>query len=150
EVEIILTKSELLAALPPEARKQKVVCIESNYGTDATSNIMNPGRRYPGDTLAYVIYTSGSTGIPKGVCISQAVAANHCLVIQRTYTLNSNDRVLQFASLNFDVSLEQMLAPLLMGASVILRDATVWGSSEFYGKMKQLGVSVINVTPAYW
>ena len=75
------------------------------------------------DNLAYVIYTSGSTGRPKGVLISQGSIARHCRGIQDYYGLGSSDRVLQFASLNFDPSLEQILSTLIAGAVLVLPES---------------------------
>jgi len=58
--------------------------------------------------------------------------------------------VLQFASLNFDVSIEQMMTQLLYGATTVLRDARAWGAAEFYQEVGERGVTVINVSPSYW
>ncbi|MCH7346031.1 AMP-binding protein, partial [Pelomonas sp. CA6] len=71
--------------------------------------------------LAYVIYTSGSTGTPKGVMVEHRHALSQLgSVVQRT-GLNERDRMLQFASVAFDVSVEEMFATLGVGATLVLR-----------------------------
>ena len=49
-------------------------------------------------------------------------SAGHCRDVQRYYDLDSNDRVLQFASLSFDLSLEQILPTLIVGARLVMMD----------------------------
>ncbi|MFL1534698.1 AMP-binding protein, partial [Pseudomonas tritici] len=51
--------------------------------------------------LAYVIYTSGSTGKPKGVAINHAALTEFSSIAAGYSRLTSEDRVLQFATLNF-------------------------------------------------
>jgi amino acid adenylation domain-containing protein/non-ribosomal peptide synthase protein (TIGR01720 family) len=102
------------------------------------------------DNLAYVIYTSGSTGQPKGVQITQRAIANHCCDMARYYELTPDDRVLQFASLNFDASLEQMLPTLIVGARLVLRDVVVWPPADFHTHIRKHALTVINLPTAYW
>jgi amino acid adenylation domain-containing protein len=68
---------------------------------------------------AYVIYTSGSTGRPKGVVVQHtglsALAASQADVVG----IGHQSRVLQFASLSFDVSLWEVLT-LVSGATLIM------------------------------
>jgi amino acid adenylation domain-containing protein len=99
---------------------------------------------------AYVIYTSGSTGKPKGVVVTHESIANHCRDMVKYYQLDAHDRVLQFASLNFDASLEQILPPLTVGAAVVLRGAEVWNPADFHLKVHEYGLTVINPPTAYW
>ncbi|MCP5008140.1 MAG: amino acid adenylation domain-containing protein, partial [Planctomycetes bacterium] len=99
--------------------------------------------------LAYVIYTSGSTGRPKGVFISHASIANHCQAIQKYYGLTPDDSILQFASLNVDASLEQILPGLTKGAALILRDKDVWFPEEFRKRVCGYEISVVDIPPAY-
>ncbi len=99
---------------------------------------------------AYVIYTSGSTGKPKGVLMEEGPMARHCLCCQKLYGLGPQDRVLQFASLNFDTSVEQIFATLMSGSRVVLRDPAIWTPEEFAQKLSELGLTVIGVPPAYW
>jgi D-alanine--poly(phosphoribitol) ligase subunit 1 len=71
----------------------------------------------PEDT-AYIIFTSGSTGEPKGVEISVASLVayfgNHNEVLRFTLT----SRVFSLAPFHFDVSIEDTLLPLSLGAFV--------------------------------
>ncbi len=70
--------------------------------------------------LAYVIYTSGSTGKPKGVAISHGAIAGRIATYVELVGLGPGDRQLQFASLTFDMSCEELYPPLTSGAAVVM------------------------------
>ena len=109
----------------------------------------NPARLAEGNNLAYVIYTSGSTGKPKGVMVEHGMIANHVLDTVSVYGLESRDRVLQFASISFDSSVEQILGPLAVGAALIPRGNTIWTPQECLDNFVRYKVSVAHMTPAY-
>jgi amino acid adenylation domain-containing protein len=71
------------------------------------------------DQLAYVIYTSGSTGVPKGVCMPASGLLN-LLNWQEKQFVNKKRRVLQFASLTFDVSFQEIFSTLCFGSTLYL------------------------------
>lgn len=105
---------------------------------------------YP-DQAAYVIYTSGSTGKPKGVLVPQQAVLWHAYAAITMYKLQSEDRVLQFASANFDVSLEEMVPSWLAGAAVIMRsEAPVPSLAEFSRLVTEHSLSVLNIPSSYW
>jgi amino acid adenylation domain-containing protein len=117
-------------------------------------------RRYPvtdpiadtaPDNLAYVIYTSGSTGNPKGVEITQRSLLNHNFAMASAYELGPEDRVLQFASVSFDVSIEEMFPSLLSGCAVVLRpNDSVLAARPFLKFVGKERISVLNLPTAYW
>jgi amino acid adenylation domain-containing protein len=71
---------------------------------------------------AYVIYTSGSTGRPKGVVVEHRQVANFAQGMIDALGLDTGHRVLQFASLNFDVSVMDMFLALCSGAAAVFSD----------------------------
>ena len=74
----------------------------------------------PGARLAYVIYTSGSTGQPKGVAIAHTSAVN-LLEWQRARDgFRQGARTLQFTSLSFDVSVQEIFSTLVSGGTLVM------------------------------
>ena len=80
----------------------------------------DPDASLQSSNTAYVIYTSGSTGRPKGVVVEHRQVVNHALKMAEQWSVGSADRVLQFASLNFDVSVMDMFTALLSGACAVI------------------------------
>jgi amino acid adenylation domain-containing protein len=66
----------------------------------------------------YVIYTSGSTGRPKGVVVPHRVLVN--LVAWHQSSLRQSQRTLQFASLNFDVSFQEIFSTFISGGVLVV------------------------------
>ncbi|CAM5226456.1 hypothetical protein GCM10010329_46680 [Streptomyces spiroverticillatus] len=81
-------------------------------------------RRRPlrADDTAYVIYTSGSAGTPKGVVIPHAGMAALAEAQQHWIAPGPGDRVLQWASFNFDAGFWDLTLALLSGATLVLTD----------------------------
>ncbi|MDF3299068.1 non-ribosomal peptide synthetase [Streptomyces tropicalis] len=74
------------------------------------------------DHTAYVIYTSGSTGRPKGVAVTHRNVANLAAWAADAFG-DGLGRVLAATSLSFDVSVFEILGPLLNGGSIeVVRD----------------------------
>ncbi|HVI46053.1 MAG TPA: amino acid adenylation domain-containing protein [Chitinophaga sp.] len=69
--------------------------------------------------LAYVIYTSGSTGKPKGVMNEHRGLLNRLLWTQGYFGLDHTDAVLQKTTFCFDVSVWELLWPLMTGAKLV-------------------------------
>ena len=79
-------------------------------------NLMIP---IAGNNLAYIIYTSGSTGKPKGVMIEHGALINRLNWAQDYYGLTAEDSVLQKTTICFDVSVWELLWPLLAGSKLV-------------------------------
>ncbi|MDP4195849.1 MAG: amino acid adenylation domain-containing protein [Bacteroidota bacterium] len=102
------------------------------------------------ESLAYIIYTSGSTGRPKGVMIEHRAVSEHMLKIIKQYNISEDDNVLQFASLVFDASIEQIFSALITGAKLVMRGEDIWPLQDFSEKIKQYDLTVINPPTIYW
>jgi amino acid adenylation domain-containing protein len=102
------------------------------------------------DGLAYVIYTSGSTGRPKGVAVDHREAARHFDALLDRYRLGADDHVLQFASPSFDASLVQIVPPLLVGGTLVMRGPEPWSPSEIRSRVARLRLTVMHLPTAYW
>ena len=71
---------------------------------------------------AYVIYTSGSTGRPKGVVITHRSVVALAAWVREQFGPHDLDQVIASTSLNFDVSVFELLCPLLAGGAVEVVD----------------------------
>ena len=67
---------------------------------------------------AYLIYTSGSTGKPKGVIMPQGVLNNLILWQNNHYPNEYRPKTLQFSSLSFDVSFQEIISTLSLGGTL--------------------------------
>ena len=146
-VTTLLTREAMLNKLPTE--ECQAVCLERDRSAIDAEPSTNPPHE-TGAHLACVIYTSGSTGWPKGVAISYPTLAQHCRDIARHYRIEPDDGVLQFASLSFDQSIEQILPTLCCGATVIMRGPDLWSPEEFNDKVKTHQITIANLPTAYW
>ncbi len=110
----------------------------------------DPGVAVVDGQLAYVIYTSGSTGRPKGVGVSRGSMAGHVSRMRRRFGLGASDRVLQFAALAFDASVEQIFPALTCGAALVLPEHGLVAPSQLLTDLDQHRVTVANLPPAYF
>ncbi|WJM11232.1 amino acid adenylation domain-containing protein [Paenibacillus sp. PK1-4R] len=100
--------------------------------------------------LAYVIYTSGSTGRPKGVMIEHRGVASLTSVFKLNLQVTKDDRVLQFASLSFDVSVWEMVMSLCNGAQLhTVSTEVIHHIGRFEEYIRENGITVITLPPAY-
>jgi amino acid adenylation domain-containing protein len=79
----------------------------------------NPGPINQADDLLYVLYTSGSTGTPKGVMLEHGNLVN-LIRYQYDHTDIDFGRVLQFTTIGFDVSAQEIFSTLLAGGRLYL------------------------------
>lgn len=101
--------------------------------------------------LAYIMYTSGSTGNPKGVQIEHAALTAYCMADIEVYRLQASDRTLQFSTLNFDIAIEEIFPPLLIGSCVVVRPSErSEQANELSAIVNQYGITALHLATAYW
>ncbi|HWX30080.1 MAG TPA: amino acid adenylation domain-containing protein [Steroidobacteraceae bacterium] len=114
----------------------------------------NPDRASVGlvpENLVYVIYTSGSTGTPKGVMVTHRNLVQQIAAVRAKYQLSADDRILQFAAITFDMSVEDIFAALVSGAGLVLcTDSWLTSTTDFYALCSRHRVSFINMPPLFW
>ncbi len=97
---------------------------------------------------AYALFTSGTTGEPKAALVSHRGMLNHLHVKIESLGLTSADVVAQTASVSFDISVWQFLAPLLVGATVcILDDEVTHDPSRLLGSVDDRGITIFQSVP---
>ncbi len=145
----LLTQSSLLAGL--SATGVRMLCLDKPFPphSDTGSSIARDSEVKP-ETLAFVFYTSGSTGRPKGVLISQESYLNYAGPAIAFWQLTPSDRTLQFARFGFDVSIDQILTPLLVGATVVMRDSEIWDPARFTEVIRKYRLTTVHLPSAYW
>ena len=101
------------------------------------------------DQIAYIIYTSGTTGLPKGTPITHANLMHFVSTLQKTYLFGAGSRVLQFANLSFDASVEEFFIPLTQGACLVLpTEEERKDPEQLFRLLEQQQVTCLPIAPA--
>ncbi|WP_307732310.1 AMP-binding protein [Massilia sp. MB5] len=95
--------------------------------------------------------TSGSTGRPKGVTLTHAALINYAQHAAAEYGIHTGDRILQFASIAFDASLEESLIAYRGAATLVLRPERMLDSTAaFVRETERLQLTMMVLPTAYW
>ena len=129
----------------------QTICLDTDWAKIATQSPANPVSDVQPHKLAYIIYTSGSTGKPKGVMIEHRSLLNFVTTAIDEYGINGQDKVLQFASVCFDTSIEEIFPCLCVGATLVLRTEEMLNSSDdFWRCCQKWQLTVLDLPTAYW
>lgn len=137
ELAIILTTAKAVSKYP-------LIQAATILDVDRWSIDALPTRRTAaGDaTAAYIYYTSGSTGKPKGALCARSSLDNLINWFIDEFDLGNADGSFVPTSPSFDLTLKNLLAPLMVGGSITLFDGADY---EFDALLKSLSNS-----PATW
>ncbi|MGA6227745.1 amino acid adenylation domain-containing protein, partial [Streptomyces umbrinus] len=103
------------------------------------------------EAIAYVIFTSGSTGRPKAVPITHRAMENYLDWAVATFGYGPQDRLAQTASPCFDASVRQLLAPLMVGATVVTVPRDLRRDPELLpAYVEQARITVWSSVPTLW
>jgi amino acid adenylation domain-containing protein/FkbM family methyltransferase len=146
---LFLTQTHLLARLP--GLQSSTLLLDAIPDALSKGSTDNPTLQCSAANLAYVIYTSGSTGKPKGVMLTHGNLGCYVNSMRSAIGVRPTDIYLHTASISFSSSVRQLMLPLSVGASVVIATTEeIRDPIELFTKIKQLGVTVIDIVPSYW
>jgi amino acid adenylation domain-containing protein len=116
DIELVLTCKEC------EEKKINDYCKKVSINASQIDNYFydNPNIIKDSKDLAYIIYTSGSTGTPKGVMIEHHSIVNLINWVNKTFNINSKDKLLFITSMCFDLSVYDIFGMLSAGGQVVI------------------------------
>nr|QEO74129.1 condensation domain-containing protein [uncultured bacterium] len=149
---VLLTQEHLVSRLPQLSiggSGPAVICLDHLDLTHEDPS--DPDWEIHPESLAYIVYTSGSTGRPKGVAVPHRAMANHVTSCALRYRMRPEDRTLQFTSISFDITSEEIFPTWLMGGGVVPRPPGLFPSfSELSDLIVRYGITAMDLPTAYW
>jgi amino acid adenylation domain-containing protein len=143
----IVAARETLPLLP--ARRPPVLFADDGEPAELPATAADRPPALACRDAACVLFTSGSTGRPKAAVLTHAGLVNYCCFEQETYALQPTDVVLQFHTLSFDGSLEEIFPSVLTGACIaVCGDEAAGEVDSLFGFASSRGVTVAHLPPA--
>ncbi len=143
---VILDASTLLRAGEQSAVALAFADLAAESASELAPDLRADGMG-PADP-AYVIYTSGSTGKPKGVVISHRNICHYLRAANSLYDIAETDVVFQGASVAFDLSLEEIFIPYLVGARLwVATRQTLQDTDRLAETLSGVGITVLDTVP---
>jgi amino acid adenylation domain-containing protein len=129
----------------------EVVNLDPDWKTFSEESKENVRSSVDPEHLAYVIYTSGSTGKPRGVLLTHGGLVNHNVAASKLFGMGTNDRMAQFASISFDIAVEEIFPTWISGGALVVReeDASL-AVGDFLRWVDQNRVTALDLPTAYW
>jgi amino acid adenylation domain-containing protein len=125
----------------------RIFCVDGEAG--ALQNLpLQPLPKIHSEMRAYVIFTSGSSGVPKGVEVTHGSVVNLLNSARELLDIGPQDRLFAITTLAFDISVLELLLPLISGGTVIIGSKDAAADSNLL--MDQLAASratVLQATP---
>ncbi|MFI9158142.1 non-ribosomal peptide synthetase [Kitasatospora aureofaciens] len=102
-----------------------------------------------GRDLAYVIFTSGSSGEPKGALLDHVGRTSMILDLSSRYGLGPGDRILGVSSPSFDMTVYDVFAALMTGATLVLPERGRENDVEHWAELvEHAGITVWHSVPS--
>jgi amino acid adenylation domain-containing protein len=123
QIRILLTQEQLAPTLATYV--ESVICLDTGWPLIAEESKAEPNIDVALGNLIYVFYTSGSTGKPKGVAMAHRSSSNLIQWQIAAAGIQPGSKTLQFTSLSFGVSFQEIFATLCGGGTLYLVDEAV-------------------------
>ncbi|NER29712.1 MAG: amino acid adenylation domain-containing protein, partial [Symploca sp. SIO1C4] len=147
KVPILLTQEHLLAGLGQQ--EAQILCLDKDWALISSESDHNLVTRVQPENLAYVIYTSGSTGKPKGVLVPHQGLCNLAQAQSRSFGVNSDSNVLQFASFSFDASISEVVMTICCGARLSLASKnSLLPGAELMQLLRKQRITHVTLSPS--
>ena len=146
---LVLTQPGLLSEVTDF--DAEVINLEPEWNLFAGESRENLRSGVKPENLAYVIYTSGSTGKPRGVLLTHGGLVNHNIAASRLFGISRSDRMAQFASISFDIAIEEIFPTWIAGGALVVREedaSLVVG--DFLRWVDEKRVTALDLPTAYW
>ncbi|SCZ96549.1 BZ3500_MvSof-1268-A1-R1_Chr8-2g10288 [Microbotryum saponariae] len=98
------------------------------------------------EDLAYVIYTSGTTGVPKGIAVEHRNVSAFLRNYRGVFGRAKGERVLQFPSYSFDVSVMNIWDTFAHGSTLCMTTPSTL-MSDLAGTILRLNCTLVDLTP---
>ena len=154
-IAVCLTDANAKGLLTTDAFAVRVTPLDlpiwsnTNLNSTKVTTISNASPRgHSGDHIAYLIYTSGSTGVPKGIAITNRNICHYLRAANSVFGITENDVMFQGCSAAFDLSMEEIWIPYLVGATLWVASAEIIADAEALpARMREAGITAIDTVP---
>lgn len=149
ETPLVLTQPGLLSEVTDF--DAEVVNLDPDWKQFAGESRENVRSSVEPGNLAYVIYTSGSTGKPRGVLLTHGGLVNHNVAAAKLFDITPADRMAQFASISFDIAIEEIFPTWISGGTLVVREENAsLAVGDFLRWVDENRVTALDLPTAYW
>ncbi|REG22604.1 amino acid adenylation domain-containing protein [Archangium gephyra] len=144
---VLVTQRSLAERLPANGATR--LLLGAGDKDPAEPYVQAPISGVEAGNAAYIIYTSGSTGRPKGVIVEHRSVCNLLAVQPRVFPFAPGDRMLQLASVSFDMAVQEIFSPLVSGATLCLaRREQLLPGPELARLLREREITTIVLSPS--
>ncbi len=134
-----------------QARHPGVRVIELPHAATLLSRVSEEPLREQGCDQAYILFTSGSTGVPKGVAPTRDNLSNFLMAMTFEPGFCEEDHFLALTPISFDISILELLLPLVVGGTLEIVDDEIRRSATALARhINDSAATVVQATPASW